>query len=80
MTLAYTDDSYGHMRIHIAHERSRLAGQRYTRNHLRAFAKAKGLRLGSLSKGDMGWYMAQHGLIDADGLLRDGFPDGGDRG
>ena len=27
-------------------------------------------------KNDLAWYMAQHGLIDAEGNLRDGFPGG----
>lgn len=74
MSTPYGDDTYGWMRVHIADQRSRLAAARYTRNRLRAFAKAKGLRLGSLNKHDMGWHMAQEGFIDADGYLRDGFP------
>lgn len=71
----YSDDRYGMMRVHIADQRSRLASSRYTRNAMRAFAKSKGLRLGSLRKSDLGWHMAQHGLIDAYGNLRDGFPE-----
>lgn len=74
-TPTYSDDRNGMMRVHIASQRSRLAGERYTRDHLRAVAKAKGLRLGSLGKHDLGWEMAQRGLIDADGRLRDGFPE-----
>ena len=75
--MTYTDDRYGYMRVHIAAERARLACERYTRNSLRAVAKGKGLRLGSLRKRDMAWHMAQSGLIDADGFLRDGFPANG---
>ena len=76
MTVAetYTDDRYGMMRIHIAHRRASAACERYTRNHLRAVAKSKGLRLGGLNKHLMAWHMAQEGLIDADGYLRDRFP------
>lgn len=75
-TIAYSDDRRGMMRVHIASQRSRLAGDRYTRNTLRVHAKAHGLRLGSLLKHDLGWHLAQHGFIDAEGFLRDGFPTG----
>lgn len=75
VTVTYDDDRRGYMRVHIADQRSRLAGERYTRDHLRSVAKSKGLRLGSLRKSDIGWFMAQHGLIDATGCLRDGFPE-----
>lgn len=74
--VAYSDDRRGMMRIHIAAQRSRLAGDRYTRDALRAHAKRHGLRLGSATKYHLGWHLAQHGLIDADGFLRDGFPTG----
>lgn len=73
----YGDDRPGMMRVHIADERSRLAGSRFTRDQLRTWAKAHGHKWGSLHKHDLGWQMAQHGLIDAAGNLRDGFPTGG---
>ena len=72
----YSDDRYGHMRIHIASRRADLACKRYTRNALRAFAKGHGASYSSRIKYDLAWHMAQHGLIDAEGNLRDGFPDG----
>ena len=71
----YGDDRYGMMRVHIAARRARLAGGIYTRDQLRRWAKVHGLRLSGLRKLDIGWHMAQHGLIDADGHLRDGFPE-----
>ena len=72
----YDDDRPGMMRVHIAAVRSDLACQKHTRNHMRAVAYGKGLRgLGSQTKREIGWYMAQHGLIDDDGYLRDGFPE-----
>ncbi|EFQ84733.1 hypothetical protein HMPREF0063_10074 [Aeromicrobium marinum DSM 15272] len=70
----YSDDRYGCMRVHIAARRGELACSRFRRNTLRSHAKAHGLRLGSLRKTDLAWQMAQHGLIDANGYLRDGFP------
>ena len=74
--LTYSDDRYGCMRIHIAHQRATAACERYARDHLRAVAKAKlpDQRLGGLRKWHMAWHMAQYGLIDAEGYLRDGFP------
>ncbi len=70
----YGDDRPGMMRVHIADQRSRLAGSRFNRNVLRHHAQAHGLKVGGLRKSDIGWHMAQHGLIDSDGNLRDGFP------
>lgn len=55
----------------IAEQRSRLAGKRYDRDTLRAHAQDHGVRVASLNKYDLGWHLAQHGLIDADGVLRD---------
>lgn len=74
---AYNDDRPGLMRIHIADQRGRLACQRYTRNRLRAHAKAHGVTtaFGNRLKAGLAWDLAQHGLIDADGYLRDGFPE-----
>lgn len=72
--VAYDDDRRGHMRVHIADRRGQEACSRYTRNALRNHAKGAGLRLGSLRKRDLAWFMAQHGLIDASGNLRAGFP------
>jgi len=70
----YDDDRPGLMRIHIASRRADLACKRYTRNTLRAFAKGHGAPYSSGLKNDLAWHMAQHGLIDAEGNLRDGFP------
>lgn len=58
----------------IAEQRSRLAGKRYDRDTLRAHAQAHGVRVASLNKYDLGWHLAQHGLIDADGYLRSRHP------
>ena len=70
----YGDDRYGMMRVHIADRRADLACQRYTRANLRMHANRHGLT--AKLKRDLAWFMAQHGLIDADGYLRDGFPAG----
>lgn len=73
---AYDDDRRGLMRIHIASQRADLACERYTRNALRAFANGRVSRPGHSVKRDLAWQMAQDGLIDAEGNLRDGFPGG----
>jgi hypothetical protein len=78
MADGYGDDRRGMMRVHIAAQRGRLAGERYTRNALRAHAKGHGLRLGALRKSDIGWHMAQAGLIDEAGYLRDDYPKAGE--
>lgn len=46
-----------------------------TRDALRFRARLHEFRFGSLNKHDMAWHMAQKGLIDKDGYLRDGFPE-----
>ena len=76
MTDNYADDRPGLMRIHVADERGRLACARYTRNALRAHAKAHGVTTAFRNryKRDLAWAMAQHGLIAPDGSLRDSFP------
>lgn len=58
----------------VAEQRSLLAGKRYDRDTLRAHGQAHGVRVASLNKFDLGWHLAQHGLIDADGVLRDPAP------
>ena len=70
----YDDDRYGMMRVHIAQRRGDLACDRYTRNVLRAFAKGHGVTPSILGKRDLATRMAYHGLIDAGGNLRNGFP------
>ena len=74
--MTYSDDRPGMMRVHIAEERGRLACERYTRDALRAHAKGHGLSTAFewRYKRNLAWNMAQHGLIDADDYLRDGFP------
>jgi hypothetical protein len=72
----YDDDRRGMMRVHVAHERASRACDRYKRDGLRAFAKGHGVRTGFAHKRDLAWYMAQAGLIDHLGYLRDGFPGG----
>ena len=74
MSTEYRDDRPGMMRVHIAGERAYLACERYTRNQLRAHAKGRASRPGHSIKFDLAWQMAQDGLIDANGYLRDGFP------
>jgi hypothetical protein len=73
VAVAYDDDRYGMMRVHIAQRRGDLACQRYTRNHLRAVAIGHGVT-SVPRKHDLATRMAYSGLIDADGYLRDGFP------
>jgi len=75
MSGEYDDDRYGMMRVHIAQRRGQEACRRYTRNALRNHAKSKGFKFGRLTKMNMAWMMAQNGLIDSDGYLRDGFPE-----
>lgn len=72
----YSDDHYGQMRVHIASRRGDLACDKYTRDQLRVHAKTHGVitAFRQRYKRDLAWYMAQHGLIDAEGNLRDGFP------
>jgi hypothetical protein len=70
----YGDDRYGMMRIHIASRRADLACARFSRDALRHWAKGHGSPTAVRLKHDLAWYMAQHGLIDAEGNLRDGFP------
>lgn len=70
----YDDDRYGQMRVHIAEQRAALACEMYTRDQLREHAKARGLKLGARHKLAAAWYLAQQGMIDADGALRDRFP------
>jgi len=77
MSTDYSDDRYGEMRIHIASERSRLACQKYARDTLRAHAATYGVSTAYPLKSDLAWYMAQNGLIDAEGNLRAGFPAAG---
>jgi hypothetical protein len=76
MSADWSDDTPGMMRVHIAAQRADLACKRYTRGALRAFAKGRVSRPGHSIKRDLAWQMAQDGLIDADGRLRDGFPKG----
>ena len=76
MSADYLDDRPGMMRVHVASERARLACGIYTQSNLRAWAKSHGCPSGDSTKGDLAWRMAQHGLIAADGALRDGFPGG----
>lgn len=70
----YDDDRPGYMRTHVADQRARLAAALYTRDALRLHWEACGLRITSGTKWEAGWVMAQHGLIDAKGRLRAGFP------
>lgn len=72
--VAYDDDRYGMMRVHIAQRRGDLACDRYTRNNLRAFATGHGVTPSSLRKRDLATRMAYEGFIGSDGYLRDGFP------
>lgn len=74
-TATYDDDRYGTMRVHIAQRRGDLACDRYTRDALRAFATKHGITPSILGKRDLATRMAYHGLIDAEGHLRDGFPN-----
>lgn len=74
--VAYDDDRYGLMRVHIAQRRGDLACDRYSRNNLRAFAKGRGVTPSSLHKRDLATRLAYEGFLDADGYLRDGFPGG----
>ncbi len=69
----YDDDRHGMMRVHIAQRRGDLACDRYTRDALRAFAKEHGITPSILGKRDLATRMAYHGLIGADGHLRNGF-------
>jgi hypothetical protein len=71
---AYGDDRPGMMRVHIARERANAACRLYTRAGLNAHARSHGISTSHRLKYDLAWYMAQHGLIDRDGSLRDGFP------
>lgn len=73
--VAYNDDRRGMMRVHIAQRRGDLACDRYSRNNLRAHATGHGVTPSILHKRDLATRMAYEGLIDADGYLRDGFPD-----
>ena len=70
----YTDDRPGMMRVHIAHERAEAACKGHSRPQLNEHAKAHGLPTSHRLKRTLAWFMAQHGLIDAHGNLRDGFP------
>lgn len=74
MTHTYDDDRPGCMRMHVASDRARRACDRFTRDHLRAFAKRHGLHVSHLLKEEIAWDMAQFGLIEPDGNLRHGFP------
>ena len=74
MSTEYNDDRPGMMRVHIADQRGRLAAYRFKRDTLRAHAKGHACPTPAL-KSDLAWYMAQHGLIDDEGYLRDGFPE-----
>ena len=74
MSAEYTDDRNGMMRVHIAHDRARLACSKFTRAALNEHASAHGVPTGHRHKRTLAWYMAQAGLIDSKGYLRDGFP------
>jgi hypothetical protein len=76
MSADYGDDRYGLMRVHIAAQRARWACDKFSRNFLREWAKEHGVSAAHRLKFDLAWHMAQHGLIDAEGNLRDGFPGG----
>ena len=77
MSAVYDDDRPGMMRVHVAHERASKAERRYTRAELNAHAAAATtMWTGHRVKHNLAWYMAQNGLIDRDGYLRDGFPGG----
>ena len=76
MSASYSDDRPGMMRIHIAHERANAACRLYTRAGLNDHARSHGVSTAHRVKHNLAWYMAQHGLIDRDGRLRDGFPGG----
>ena len=70
----YDDDRPGMMRVHIADARASAACMTYTRSALRAHANSHGVSTSHRVKHDLAWHMAQLGLIDHYGHLRDGFP------
>ena len=74
MSADYNDDRRGMMRIHVASMRADIACRLYTQTALRAHARARGVTARYSLKSDLAWEMAQHGLIDQYGRLRDGFP------
>ena len=74
MTDCYHDDRPGMMRVHVAGERAYLASLRYSRDVMRRHCKVHTGSTGPNVKAELGWWMAQKGLIDAHGNLRDGFP------
>ncbi len=73
----YNNDVAGFMRVHISNRRADAACLLYTREALRNHAMAHGVvtAFHLRYKRNLAWAMAQHGLIDADGTLRDGFPE-----
>ena len=61
--MSYDDDRPGMMRIHIAERRADALCKAFTRDWIRANAKAHGIST-HLSKRSMAWYLAaNHGYV-----------------
>lgn len=60
--MSYDDDRPGMMRVHICQQRADAMARRFTRDALRAMARARNLPTGG-SKLDVAWHLALAGEV-----------------
>jgi hypothetical protein len=58
----WDDDRPGMMRVHVAQERARLLCEKYTRDHLRAMCRERGLTPWGTTKDELAFELALAGV------------------